>query len=66
MSHAFDYSLRIALQNASIHERAGIAFVAVADHVFQVAHGLGHSAPLQGPSDTHRRRDRAARFLRSR
>ena len=45
--HAFNHAMRIAFQNAAIHERAGVAFVAVADHVFQVAAGLGHRAPLQ-------------------
>ena len=45
--HAFDHAVRIAFQDAAIHERAGVAFVAVADDVLHVAGGLGHRAPLQ-------------------
>ena len=45
--HAFNHAMRIAFHHAAIHECAGVALVAVADHVLQVAGGLGHRAPLQ-------------------
>ena len=45
--HSLDHAMRIALHHAAIHERAGVAFVAVADHIFHVARGLGYCAPLQ-------------------
>ena len=45
--HAFDHAVGIAFQDAAVHERAGVALVAVADHVLHVAAGLGYHAPLQ-------------------
>ena len=39
--------MRIAFHHAAIHERAGIALVAIADHVLHVARRLGNRAPLQ-------------------
>ena len=45
--HAFNYTLRIAFQNAAIHECARVALVAVADHVLHVAGCFGNRAPLQ-------------------
>ena len=35
--HAFHHAVRIAFEHAAVHERAGIAFVGVANHVFHVA-----------------------------
>ena len=31
--HALEHAVRVALQHAAVHERAGVAFVGVADHV---------------------------------
>ena len=45
--HAFQHAVRIALQHGAIHERAGVAFVGVADHVLLLLAGLGDGAPLQ-------------------
>ncbi len=45
--HAFEDALRIALQDAAVHESAGVALVAVADDVFLGAAGLGDRAPLE-------------------
>ena len=45
--HALDDAMRIAFHHAAIHEGAGVALVAVADHILHVARGLGHRAPLQ-------------------
>ena len=46
--HAFEHAMRVAFQHAAVHERAGIAFVGVADHVLLAAAvGLGDRAPLQ-------------------
>ena len=39
--------MRDRFPDAAIHECAGVALVAVADDVLQVAAGLGHRAPLQ-------------------
>ena len=44
--HAFEHTMRVAFHHASIHKRAGVALVAVADDVF---HGLllrTHLRPL--------------------
>ena len=32
--HAFEHAVRIAFEHAAIHERAGIAFVGIADDIF--------------------------------
>ena len=45
--HAFNHAMRIAFHDAAIHERAGVAFVAIADHILHVAAGFGYGAPLQ-------------------
>ena len=45
--HAFDHAMRIGFQHGAIHERAGIAFVAVADDEFLAAGHLGHGRPLE-------------------
>jgi hypothetical protein len=39
--------VRIAFHHAAVHERAGVAFVAIADDVLYVAAGFGDSAPLE-------------------
>ena len=59
--HAFEHALRIAFQNAAIHERAGVALVAVADHVLQRRRQPWPPCPTSGRSDSRRRRGRAAR-----
>jgi len=43
----FNHALRVAFEHAAIHESARVAFVAIADDVFQIATGFGHGAPLQ-------------------
>ena len=52
--------MRIAFQHAAVHERAGIAFVGVADDEFASAPALATMAHLS-PSDSRRRRGRAGR-----
>ena len=45
--HAFQHAVRIALQHAAVHERAGIALVRVADDVLLLARRLGDRAPFE-------------------
>ena len=45
--HAFQHAMGIAFQHAAVHERAGIAFVRVADHKFLRSDGLRDRAPFQ-------------------
>ncbi len=45
--HALDHAMRIRLQHGPVHERAGIAFVGIADHIFLLARHLGHGRPFQ-------------------
>src|ERR1700728_3860271 len=45
--HAFNDALRIALEHAAIHERAGIALVAIADDIFLGAFDFGDVVPLE-------------------
>ena len=45
--HAFEHAVRVAFEHAAIHERAGIAFVRVADHVLGGRDLLRHQLPLQ-------------------
>src|SRR5262249_5482805 len=45
--HAFQHAVWITLQYAAVHERAGIAFVGIADHKLLLADRLGYRAPLQ-------------------
>ena len=45
--HAFQHAVRIAFEHRAVHERAGIAFVGVADDVLFLLAGLGHGAPLE-------------------
>ncbi len=44
--HAFQNGMRVAFQNAAIHERAGISFVGIADDKLAVAWGQAGEAPL--------------------
>ena len=44
--HAFDDSVRIAFEDAAVHERAGIALVGVADDELLVALGVASELPL--------------------
>ena len=45
--HALDDPEGVALEDAAIHERAGVALVGVADDVLLVTVGLGHRGPLE-------------------
>ena len=45
--HAFQHAVRVALQHAAVHERAGIPFVGVANDVFLLAGRLGDRRPLE-------------------
>ena len=44
--------MRIALQDAPVHERSGVAFVGVADDVLRRTVGLGDRVPLQTGRET--------------
>src|SRR5450759_1987364 len=44
--HALDHGVSVALQEPAVHERPGIAFVGVADHVLLVAVLCGRELPL--------------------
>ena len=59
--HAFEHAMRIAFEHAAIHERAGIAFVGVADDVFLRADRLSRPCSTSGRWDIPRRRARASR-----
>ena len=50
--HAFEHAVRIAFQNAAVHERAGIAFVGVADDIFLRALRFGDRAPFEAGGKT--------------
>ncbi len=45
--HAFDDAVRIALQDAAVHECSGVAFVGVADGVLDATWGLATQLPFQ-------------------
>jgi hypothetical protein len=45
--HAFQNAMGVAFQNAAVHERAGVAFVAVADDVALGAFRFGHRDPFE-------------------
>jgi len=45
--HAFNHAVRIAFQHASVHKRAWIAFIGVAQHILDVAWRLGGEFPFQ-------------------
>ena len=44
--HALDDSQGVAFEDGAVHERAGVALVAVADHVFLIALGVVGELPL--------------------
>src|SRR5450756_841241 len=44
--HALDHGVSVALQEPAVHERPGVAFVGVADHVLLVAVLCGRELPL--------------------
>ena len=45
--HAFDHGVGIAFKDGSVHERAGIAFVGVAEHVLGFGLFGSHELPLE-------------------
>src|SRR6185369_12090417 len=45
--HAFDDDMRVVTQDVAILERAGLAFVGVADEIFLPGKRTGHEAPFQ-------------------
>ena len=45
--HALEHPVGVALEDAAVHERAGVTLVGVADDVLLVAGGLGHGGPLE-------------------
>ena len=62
--HAFEQPVRVALDHGAVHERAGVAFVGVADQVLLVARRLAGELPLLAGRETRRRRGRAGRSAR--
>jgi hypothetical protein len=44
--HAFEHEVRVAFEQRAIHERAGVAFVGVAQHVLRFARRLAAAFPL--------------------
>ena len=46
--HAFEHAVRIAFQDAAVHERAGVAFVGVADDVFLARSASWRPCPTSG------------------
>ena len=59
--HAFDHGMRIAFQHAAVHERARVAFIGVADHVFDIAGIARGKAATSCRPGSLRRRARADR-----
>ena len=45
--HGLDYRVGVALEDGTVHERAGVALVGVADHVLLLAGALGGYLPLE-------------------
>jgi hypothetical protein len=45
--HALEHGVRVALQDATVHERAGVSLVGVTQDVLLVALGLGGELPLE-------------------
>ena len=58
---AFEHAVRIAFHHAAVHERAGIALVGIANHVFLRAFLRCAPPPICGRSENRRRRGRAGR-----
>ena len=50
--HALEDGVRVALQDAPVHERARVALVGVAEDVLLVARGLGGELPLEAGGET--------------
>ena len=50
--HGFQHRVGVAFQNGTIHERAGVALVGVADHVLLVSLGSGGKLPLLAGGET--------------
>ncbi len=44
--HALDHDVGVALEHRAVHERAGVAFVGVADDVLDLARALAREVPL--------------------
>ena len=56
--HAFQHLVGVAFQHAAVHERAGIAFVSVADHIFLSlleAAQSAHFKPVENPAPRPRK-----------
>ena len=45
--HALDHAMRIIFHHTAIHERTGIAFVTIADHMFVFTASFGNGIPLE-------------------
>ena len=50
--HTLDQTMRIGLDNGTVHERAGVAFVRVADQVFRPACGIARGLPFEPGRET--------------
>jgi predicted membrane-bound spermidine synthase len=50
--HAFDDFEGVALENRTIHERARVAFIAIADDVFLIGDLVGRELPLLARRET--------------
>ena len=44
--HAFEHAVRVAFEHGAVHERARVALVGVANHVFRFGGRLRHQLPL--------------------
>jgi len=44
--HAFDDLKGVALEDRAVHERAGVAFIAIADDVFDLGFLVGRELPF--------------------
>ena len=44
--HAFDDGMGVALEDAPVHEGAGVAFIGVADDVLDVTRGIPARIPI--------------------
>ncbi len=50
--HALDHAIGVAFHETAVHERPGVAFVAVADDVFLIGFLLRHEPPLAPGRET--------------
>ena len=46
-NHALNQRVRVVHDDVAVFERAGFAFVRVADNIFRTGQGTGHEAPFQ-------------------